>query len=250
MWLARAACLLAIPALVGTGCERRNAPYRFRAPLVSSVRAEQPGAIVAARSSGAEPERPAARTLSGFRAASKMSAVAATPRAELPGGPLADALRALVGTRKPDSSQVGFLLDTLSAIGARPDERLRNSRTAQELIRLADARGAAAAKASPLLGDIAVFDQVFAKEPSSVLGVVVATHPNGTVEFVYLARGVVRRGFVNLSHRASKRDAQGRVLNTILRQRAGRGRKGAGDLASDLFSTYLLLDRLHQRSAR
>jgi len=160
------------------------------------------------------------------------------------GGPLANALRALVGSRRRDLSQVQFVLETLDAIGARTGAWLRATTTADQLLSSAGRRHAADPHAPALLGDIAVFDRVFREQPSSVFGVVVGTDARGTVEFVYLARGVVRRGFVNLVHPDSKRDRDGRVLNTILRQKDGRGKKGAGDLASQLFSTYLRLDRL------
>ena len=84
-------------------------------------------------------------------------------------------------------------------------------------------------------------------KPASLLGIVVSTDNQGTAEFVYLSRGVERRGYVNPRHPDTKRDRGGRAMNTHIRHSNGRDPRGTKYLAGQLFAGYLRLDRLTSR---
>jgi len=231
--------------LAATGCALRDAPYRFRAPVVSSVNAGQPPSASDHDDSGWDapaPRRPPAM-------ATTAPAPFRPPPAKEPaaGGPLADTLRSMVGLREKEATPVRFVFDALATIGADVAPELRDAADGPALLALAHDRHAAAPDHHPLLGDLVVFDDVQPHQDASGVGVVVSSRADGTVEFVYLARGVVRRGWLNLRHPSDKRDAQGRVLNTIIRQKRGDGRKGKGDLTGQLFATFIRLDGLAPR---
>jgi hypothetical protein len=153
----------------------------------------------------------------------------------------------MVGLRERDATDVGFVMSALATLGAAIDDDLRASADGPALLAMAEARQATATEHAPLLGDLVVFDRVTRHEPASALGVVVSSRDDGTVEFVYLRRGVVRRGFMNREHPDRKRGPAGRVLNTIMRQRSGSGSKGQGDLTAQVFATYIRLDALSDR---
>lgn len=240
--------VLAIGLLPAAGCALRDAPYRFRAPGVSGVQAgdlesrddaaspandgdRRDGMVASAAHLGfAELERPAPRT-------------GPVPAADA----LADTLRGMVGLREPDATEVGFVMAALATLGAALDDDLRAVADGPALVAIAEARNATEVDHQPLLGDLVVFDDVVRKAAASAIGVVVARRDDGTVELVYLSRGVVRRGFMNREHPDQKRDAEDRVLNTIIRQRHGSGRKGHGDLTAQVFATYIRLDALSDR---
>jgi hypothetical protein len=150
----------------------------------------------------------------------------------------------MVGARDGQATDVDLALSALRDVGAALDPALTRVRTGRDLVALARRRGALDAASQPLLGDLVVFDAVVAREPASQVGVVVSTDSNGTIEFVYLARGVVRRGWVNPIHREHSRDDAGRVLNTFLRHSDGRDPRGTRYLSGELFATFIRLDRL------
>jgi hypothetical protein len=80
--------------------------------------------------------------------------------------------------------------------------------------------------------------------PASLVAVVVSTDSRDVVEFVYLARGVVRRGYLSRAHPADKRDADGRVLNTFIRHSDGGDPADTRYLAGELYGGLVRLDRL------
>ncbi len=238
-----------LPALLSclagaAGCAQRAAPYHFRAPVVSSVSAGQPPRARDDSDDGweAPPGRrsPSSATPAPFRP---------PPPRDVPatGGPLAETLRSMVGLREKEATPVRFVLDALATIGADVDSSLRDAADGPALLSMAQDRHASDADHHPLLGDLVVFDDVLPHQSASALGVVVGSRPDGTVEFVYLGRGVVRRGWLNLRHPSDKRDEHGRVLNTIIRQKRGDGKKGKGDLTGQLFATFIRLDGLAPR---
>jgi hypothetical protein len=89
-----------------------------------------------------------------------------------------------------------------------------------------------AADETPRPGDLLVFDRV------DLVGVAIA-HARGITEFVYLAGGVVRRGFVDARRPTRKRDEAGSIVNTHVRhgKRKGSSRYLAGQLLSNVIRT-------------
>jgi hypothetical protein len=166
------------------------------------------------------------------------------------GSELADRLRGMVGRRDDVSTHVGFALVALREIGAALDPATAGVEDGPALVALAERRGAltAAAPGAALpalrLGDLLVFDRVTAADPASLVAVVVSVDERGVVELVYLARGVVRRGFVFPPEPATRRDASGRVLNTFVRHNDGGDPRGTPHLAGELIADAISLQRL------
>jgi hypothetical protein len=252
-------------------CAGRVASYQFTAPLIGGVRAADIPPLVPDRSAPelpSEPERqsdgrstalaaarPAAPLRTGTRAPlpalRRDRASAAPPRQLLiPARPLTGApetlarkLRALVGERR-DETPVRFAVRALRAIGARPDRDLGSADDGGDLLAVARTRDAIDSSTPPLLGDLVVFDRVHGNDEASLVGVVIGTDSAGTVEFVYLSGGVVRRGFLNRNQPERKRDDSGRALNTIVRPLQDDDARDRDTLAGELFRDYIRLDRL------
>ena len=255
--------LLALAAL--PACGRRQVAYQFRAPLVRSVSAPPlPPRDTFDRSDAGD--RPATRS-------GRSTALAASP--ERPRGPrpppprrlaipaeplragntagddLAARLRAHVGARDEDSHHVTFALTALRSIGSRLDPELAAAADGHALVEIARQRGALAPAGGgegvvspPRLGDLLVFDNVTGTEPASLVAVAVSVDERGVVEFIYLARGVVRRGFVSPARPRDKRDDSGRVLNTFVRHSDGRDPRGTRYLAGELLAATIRLAAL------
>lgn len=231
--------ILACTALAG--CARRDAPYRFRAPIVAGY---EPRRL-------APPERPRPATRPRARKPRPSRAAATTPGPVHPrlqpialGDSLADRLRALVGGRDTEQSHVEFAIAAVRVVGFDPDRALAETRDGPSLLALAHDRGAFHRSGTPVLGDLVVFDRVIAREPASLVGVVISARPDGTVEFIYLQRGVIRRGWVNPRRPRDQRDRTGRILNTLIRGTDGRDPRGTEYLAGALFHGYLRTERL------
>lgn len=166
------------------------------------------------------------------------------------GEELAAVLRGMVGRRDEGSSHIHHVLAGLSELGVTLDPELGGVEDGPALRALAERRGAftAAAPGSPLpslrLGDLLVFDRVVAADPASLVAIVVSVDERGVVELVYLARGVVRRGFVFPPEPSSRRDAAGRILNTFVRHNDGADPRGTAHLAGELIAGAISLDRL------
>ncbi len=242
----RAAPLLLLILGLGAGCAQRGTPYRFRGPLVSTVHV---GELRPATTGAAGERETAAPTPPPRRPIRTAAAARAERMGRAPGltrgeGLLGDVLRGMVGTRMKEATQLEFVWSAIELLGARPSDDALAAPGPVELVAIAEARGALFDESSPLLGDLIVFDDVVPGQPASLLGVVVGVDGRGVVEFIYLDRGVVRRGFLQPDRVTDKRDADGRVLNTILRQQHGGRNKGVGDLAGQLRSAYVRLERL------
>ncbi len=243
------------------GCGRRAVAYHFRAPLVGAVNASprlsQPDPAPAL---DPEPDPVRARYREGGRDHRRgrggpvgrrpvRLAIASDSLRAADGDPAAG-LRALVGGHDEQSSHVQFALATLSGLGAGLDPRLRSADDGPALRDLAAERGALivadepAAAARPRLGDLLLFDAVVADEPTSLVAVAISNDSRGVVEFIYIARGVVRRGFLDRAHPTDKRDADGRVLNTFIRHSDGNDPRGTRYLAGELYAATIRLDRL------
>lgn len=174
--------------------------------------------------------------------------VGAAPRAR--GDDLAARLRALVGRRDDSSTHVQAALAAERELGAHLDPTLAATVDGPALRQLAEQRGAFVAAGGegpgspPRLGDLLVFDRTVARAPASQVGVVVSVDARDVVEFIYLARGVIRRGFMSQSRPRDKRDADGRVLNTFLRANDGGDPRGTPGLAGELCAGRIVLEQL------
>jgi len=243
---------------------RTEQPYHFRSPLLGSVAAPPLPAQKNTQDAGSGGRGTGHREAQKRLATARPTPVAPPPVAPAPrvkrsipsaalegrGVELAERLRGLVGRRDESSTHVGLALAALREIGAALDPETARVEDGPALVALAERRGAltAAPPGSPLpalrLGDLLVFDRVTAADPASLVAVVVSVDERGVVEFVYLARGVVRRGFVFPPEPASKRDATGRVLNTFVRHNDGGDPRGSPHLAGELIAAVISLDRL------
>jgi hypothetical protein len=261
--------LLAASLVLATACgARQQVPYHFRSPLLGSVSApplpaafEQPETGRPAAGSGHRQQRLAVTHAPPSSPAPTLVPEAApVPRVrrsipsdalgDVRGEELASRLRALVGRRDDTSSHLQLALAALREIGAALDPEIARLEDGPSLVALAERRGALtpAARGAPLpslrLGDLLVFDRVVAAEPASLVGVVISVDERGVVEFVYLARGVVRRGFAFPSRPAARRDDGGRILNTFIRHNDGADPRGTAHLAGELIAAAIPLDRL------
>lgn len=243
---------------------RSEQPYHFRSPLLGSVAAAPLPAQKKTQDAGDGGRGTGHREAQKRLATARPNPVTPAPVAPAPrvkrsipsaalegrGVELAERLRGLVGRRDESSTHVGLALAALREIGAALDPETARVEDGPALVALAERRGAltAAPPGSPLpalrLGDLLVFDRVTAADPASLVAVVVSVDERGVVEFVYLARGVVRRGFVFPPEPASKRDATGRVLNTFVRHNDGGDPRGSPHLAGELIAAVISLDRL------
>jgi hypothetical protein len=82
-------------------------------------------------------------------------------------------------------------------------------------------------------GDLLVFDKVVSDDEADLVAVVIGRDDRGVTEFIYVGNGVVRRGFVDVSRRAKKRDKSGAVVNTYLRHGRRWPLKGTHYLAGE-----------------
>jgi hypothetical protein len=71
--------------------------------------------------------------------------------------------------------------------------------------------------APPMPGDLLVFARTQSDADLDLVGVVIDRDARGVTELVYLAGGVVRRGFVDAARPTLRRDDKLRVVNTFLR---------------------------------
>lgn len=160
---------------------------------------------------------------------------------------MADTLRGLVGQRDKKATHVEFAYRALAAIGVGLLDQVKRAQTGADLLIAAHERQALIRDA-PLPGDLVFFDKTDGVTDASLVGVVVSIAPRDqlTVEFVYLDRKVVRRGYVTPSSPKVQRDGQGRALNTFVRHLTSKGKKSDPFLAGELFRTFVRIDLLTQ----
>jgi len=246
MRLALAAAALA--ALAG-GCASRARPYRFGSPMlgmaevpVEPLRADPapPARRPALANREAAPIRvvsaPRIREASAAAAAEIAAVPAAAPAARAalpaphllpPGAPVPAIhapvdLRALVGfrdKRDPIAVALGWAHD----LGGNTDG---------DVAALSERFAAPTEVALP--GDLLIFDHAVGDDESDLVAVVIARDPRGVTEYAYLGGGVVRRGFVDPAQPAKRRDADGLVVNTYLRNGKRWPAKGTHYLAGEL----------------
>jgi len=97
----------------------------------------------------------------------------------------------------------------------------------------------------PAPGDFILFDNTYDRnrnrkldDPLSHVGVVVAVRDDGTVEFVHVGSGRVRRGHMNLDHPWSRKDRSGNPLNDQLRRKTRNDPRKTRYMAGELFRTF------------
>jgi len=262
-----------IVALWGlAGCATSAAPYRFQSPLISGASARiEPFAA---------PDRPAVRVATAARHPNPAPAPArprvddpmpreeltATPTpspvatasglvlsrllhphradgaiaVELPARATVADLRALTGTRVTDDP-LAFALATarnLEATAAGPDPLPADGAA---LAAWAGAHASVIEPPSARPGDLLAFDRAIAGKPASVWAVVLGRDDRGVVEMVYVAGGVVRRGFLDPALPHVARDKQGQVHNSYLRHGKDWPPKGTRYLTGELLAAVYRL---------
>lgn len=255
----RALALAALgTALLAGGCGTRARPYRFASPMLAT--ADVPPAPLRAPPATARPKAelanreareirvvsaPKIREASAALADAVIAQPAAQPEARAAlaaphrlaagaGAPaihVAADLRALVGYRdKRDPFAVA--IEWTRTLG-----RTVEGNTAEELLAWAESSarlGDATAEAQP--GDLLIFDHATSDAEADLVAVVIDRDARGVTEIVYLGNGVVRRGFVDPTRMATRRDREGLVVNTYLRHGRRWPAKGTHYLAGELLA--------------
>jgi hypothetical protein len=201
-----------LAVLIGAGaaaCAPRARPYRFAAPRVAGAELGAPDRA---------PARPDPRT----PIADVPPAAALTP----------DTARSLAGARD-HRDPLAFALD----LRARLTGDRMGAPDGPALVELARARGLLDDPSAAIApGALLVFDRAVARAPMSLVAVALATDERGVITMAYLAAGVVRIGYLDRAHPASKRDEHGRVRNTFLRHRDEEPPDGTHFLAGELLA--------------
>jgi hypothetical protein len=84
-----------------------------------------------------------------------------------------------------------------------------------------------------------VFDHVTSDDAADLVAIVLSRDARGVTEFVYVGGGVIRRGFVDASRPALRRDRDGAVVNTFMRHGRRWPAKGSHYLAGELLSAII-----------
>ena len=158
-----------------------------------------------------------------------------------------EAARVLIGARDPRSS---FAFALAVAGGLTDTHALPDVADGPALVAWATPRGGLIAIAPPTTeppalaaGDLLVFDRAVGGAPASLIAVVVTRDPRGVIEMLYLAGGVIRRGFVDPSRPKTSRDRDRRVVNSFLRHGADQPPAGTRYRAGELLVAGIRLGR-------
>ena len=162
-----------------------------------------------------------------------LSGVAASD-AGLP-APANSPLLAHVGERTKESS-MAFALRVVDEHGARLPGALAAAASGEALARAAQEAETLVRCGSPREGDLVVFADGW------LFGVVTGVHFADTVEFIYAARGVIRRGFLSAPTPSTRRGPDGRALNTFVRPYLPGDSPEQRYLAGELFTGYIPTD--------
>ncbi len=244
----------ALAAVSGGGCGTRAPSYRFASPMLGTAEVPRaplqgPPRSLVPRSELANREARPIRVVSApqIREASAAAADAVLPRLstqaalpaphQLPSGtPLpaiheAPDLRGLVGRRtKNDPALV--VLGWTHALG-----RTAEGTTGTELVAWAESSNRLAEPtAAAVPGDLVIFDRATSDAEYDLIALVIARDARGVTEYIYVGNGVVRRGFIDPTRPATRRDAQGMVVNTYLRHGRRWPAKGTHYLAGELIA--------------
>jgi hypothetical protein len=150
------------------------------------------------------------------------------------------AARALVGHRDPRAG-VQFAIDVAGALTGDPPPAFPEGAAlvqwAQEQGRWAPlVAGARPPEGVLASGDLVVFDRAVGGAPATLVAVVLGTDERGVTDLLYLARGVVRRGYLDLGRPRIARDREGRTVNSYVRHGSDHPPPGTRYLAGELAS--------------
>jgi hypothetical protein len=265
-----------ILALGLAGCATSAAPYRFSSGLISGIsakveiegdadearpsRRDQPRRATATATASPRPRHRVARTTSIERGdlplagdplpreeRSEQSAsgvvLSRLPSPHRTDGPtpamipptVAD-LRALTGTRVTDEP-LAFALDAASALTRHQVTPMPADGEAFAI--WAATHATVVTETRP--GDLVIFDRAIANQPASLVAVALGRDDRGVIEILYVAAGVVRRGFVDPAHPKVARDNQRRTRNTFLRHGKDWPPRGTRYLTGELLAAIYRL---------
>lgn len=88
----------------------------------------------------------------------------------------------------------------------------------------------------PEPGDLLVFDRTHSDDASDLIAIVIARDARNVIEMIYIAGGVVRRGFVDAARPTLRRDREGATVNTYLRHGKRSPPMGTHYLAGELLA--------------
>ena len=240
LWLAGMLGLVA-------GCTARSSPYRFRSPVLLGVSAAdlptsfspvgRPREMIERAPTSLLSVETVARLQESLDLPRRARAATHEPSPEELVGTPSVALLTQVGDRT-DLSDLEFVLLNLSRMGATLAPALAHARGNPDFFRVLVERAAISDHMAPLLGDLVLFDEGW------LVGLVTSVRDDGTAEFVYAQRGVVRRGWVNGLYGRNKRDAEGRILNTFVRPYQAGDRSGQRYLAGEMLTGFVRLDEI------
>jgi hypothetical protein len=240
--------LLAVGLLGAAGCVRREVPYHFHGAMVGAIQPEPreiepaPPPIPRAAPPRTRPPITAAAVRLAEAPPASFSLARPVRRGPAAPGDLAGRLREQVGRRRADDSLAFALAMIAGARHRELDPAVARLADPAALVALARARHAELPEPAPRTGDLVVFGPL--AEPTALVAIAVGTAASGTIEFVYLARGVVRRGFATPGRPDTLRDADGRVLNTMVRGYDGRDPRDTRYVAGQLLAAAIDGDRL------
>jgi hypothetical protein len=256
--------------LVLAACATRTQPYRFGSPLLGA--ADVPPEPLSGVRRPASDVRPDSRTpdsrTPGTRTPDSRTPDTRTPDImvapiRVASAAAADAVvesHAIVWSRLPSPHRVGadaplppiHAVTDLRALVGRRDKRdvlaivlgwahalgeQLEAASGPALVAAAEAAGRLAPPTAPIEpGDLLVFDHTDSDHEADLVALAIARDARGVVELVYVAGGVVRRGFVDPHHAAERRDSNGAVANTFLRAGNRWPPKGTHYLAGELLA--------------
>jgi len=231
--------MASVPAPVLTGeSPRPEAPSNRRDPMPHE---DKPQASAAAAAAIATTE--VARTRAQLPSTHKLPPSTVRPRTAIDLHDLHDliGLIGLVGRRESRDPMVATLF-WARELGLRSD-----AVTAADLVAwAARTHRLHAASDLPKPGDLLVFDRAASDEPADLVAIVIARDARGVIEMVYVAGGVVRRGFVDVARPTVRRDREGATVNTYLRHGKRAPPKGTRYLAGELLAHVIRQSQLSQ----
>lgn len=194
---------------------------------INSALAVEPRAVSAAHvgAVGADGGVVISRLPAPHRVAAAIVAAPETPQAA----------RAMVGMRDTRDG-VRFALETAGTMVGKPAVAVGDGvafvRWAQEQGLWAPlVPGTKLAEGTLAMGDVVVIDG-----PEVTLAVVLGTDERGVTDLLYLGRGVVRRGHLDVARPRMARDREGRVVNSYVRHGSSYPPAGTRYLAGELAS--------------
>ena len=222
-----AACLVFIMLLM-THCTYRDTPYYFHGAGVSGVQLSS------------DRRHYRSRQAYGVMLSSHIPQARLTP-IDLDNSPQ-NKLRALTGTRT-NNNDVQTMIQAAAGLDIIFPKKIRQLKQCSHWVYTAQQRTKIPDRTNALTGNLIVFGT--AKKPKSFLcGIIINKNEQDTVEYLYLSRQIIRRGFMNLNHPSKKRDSHGRVLNTFIKGTSGGASGSIRYLAGRRFFSYLPVSSL------